>query len=313
MGIVFMGTPEFAVPTLYGLIESNYDIQTVITQPDRPKGRGKTLMPPPIKVLAEQHHIPVLQPEKIRAPVIVQQLTMLAPEVIVVVAYGQILPEAILKIPRYGCINVHASLLPKYRGAAPIQWAVMNGERETGITTMRMDRGMDTGDILLQQTILIEPDDTTATLFEKLAHMGAELLLHTLHLLLQGGLTPIPQAHEAATYAPLLKKEDGLINWQESARRIAHKIRGLLPWPGAYTHFHGRTVKILKARAEPLEGETALVAPGTVASIDPAIGPLITTGDGGLRILEIQPENKPSMVCRDFCHGYHLAVGARFE
>jgi methionyl-tRNA formyltransferase len=311
MTIVFMGTAEFAVPTLRILHEHGYAIQAVVTQPDRPKGRGQQVIPPPVKVLAEQHQIPVLQPEKIRAPEVQHQLQTLAPDVVVVVAYGQILPKAILQIPKLGCINVHASLLPKYRGAAPIQWALIRGEHETGVTTMFMDAGMDTGDILLQQPVAIAAEETAGTLREKLSEVGAALLLETLQRLAQGAITPIPQPHEAATYAPLLQKEDGRIVWQESARHIVDRVRGCFPWPGAYTFWQGKMIKLLKVTTVPdIENVSALV-PGTIVALT-SEGPIIATSDGYIRLLEIQPENKNPMRCSDFCRGYHLAVGDKF-
>lgn len=303
-----MGTPEFSVPTLRLLLENGYDVQSVVTQPNRPKGRGRKIVPSPVKVLADRYTIPVLQPEKVRTAEIQQKFKELAPDAIVVVAYGQILPEAILQIPRLGCINVHASLLPKYRGAAPIQWAIIQGEPETGITTMLMDKGMDTGALLLQKSVPIEKEDTAGTLQDKLALVGAELLLQTLQHLEQEMLTPIPQNHTAATFAPLLKKKDGVIDWQEPAFRIYNKVRGLFPWPGAYTYFQGKTLKLLNVKVEQeLEG-VELLAPGTVAALDNVTGPAIATGEGYIRILEVQPENKKPMRCQDFCRGYHLAV-----
>ena len=309
MTIIFMGTPDFSVPTLHLLLENEYDLQAVVTQPDRPKGRGRKVVASPVKVLAGHYQIPVFQPEKVRAPQIQQQLKDIAPDAIVVVAYGQILPESILQIPRLGCINVHASLLPKYRGAAPIQWAIIQGENETGVTTMFMDKGMDTGDILFQKTVPIEEEDTAGTLHDKLAFEGAELLLQTLQNLEQGRIMPTSQNHDAATYAPLLKKKDGAIDWQEPAFRIYNKVRGLFPWPGAYTYFQGKTLKLLQVKVEQeLEG-VALLAPGTVVALDSVSGPAIVTGEGYIRILEVQPENKKPMRCSDFCRGYHLAVG----
>lgn len=311
-----MGTPEFSVPTLQILLELNYTVQAVVSQPDRPKGRGRKIVPPPVKVIAEQHGLPVLQPKNVRTPEFQQTLREFAPEAIVVVAYGQILPESILKIPGLGCINIHASLLPKYRGAAPIQWAIIRGEAETGVTTMLMDKGMDTGNMLLQQSVPIAPDETAGTLHDKLSRIGATLLLQTLQGLEKGIIIPIVQDHEAATYAPLFTKEDGRIDWHQAASQINNKVRGLFPWPGAYTRFRGKLVKILKSRVEQYPHRKQAPndsAPGTVVALDNAVGPLIATGDGGLRILEIQPENKRPMPCSDFCRGYHLAVGEKIS
>jgi methionyl-tRNA formyltransferase len=313
MTIVFMGTPDFSVPALRILLENTYDVHTVVTQPDRPKGRGRKIVPSAVKVFAERHKIPILQPEKVRSQEIQQRLKDIAPEVIVVVAYGQILPESILHIPKLGCINIHASLLPKYRGAAPIHWAIIRGEKETGVTTMLMDKGMDTGDMLLQKKIPIEEEDTAGTLHDKLSLVGAELLLQTLQHLEQGTITPTPQNREAATYAPLLKKEDGRINWQEPASQIYDKVRGLFPWPGAYTSFQGKTLKLLKVRVEQEPVNSNLPAPGTVVALDNIAGPIIATGDRYIRILKVQPENKKPMHCSDFCRGYHLGVDHKLE
>ena len=312
MKVVFMGTPDFAVPTLQILIERGHTLQAVVTQPDRPKGRGRTLVAPPVKMLAEQHGIPVLQPEKVRNAEFVQTLKTLAPDVMVVVAYGQILPESILNIPPLGCINIHGSLLPKYRGAAPIHWAIIRGETETGITTMFMDKGMDTGDMLLKKTVPISPSDTTGTLHDTLSQVGAELLIDTLGRLEQGALERIPQDDELASYAPMLKKEDGRIDWGEPADVIDRRVRGLFPWPGAYTHFQGKMVKLLEVALEELpSGLKGQAQPGEVLALDSAKGPLIACGEGCVRILKIQPQNKKVMICSDFCRGYHLTAGVR--
>ena len=313
MNIIFMGTPEFAVSTLQKLIESGHAVRAVVTQPDRAKGRGQHVIAPPVKTLAEQHGIPVMQPRRVREEAVVQQIRDINPDVIVVVAYGQILPETLLRIPRLGCINVHASLLPKYRGAAPMNWAIVRGETETGVTTIFMDKGMDTGDMLLTRTIPIEPRETTATLHDKLAALGAELLIETLRQAEAGTLVRIPQDHAAATYAPLMKKEDGLIDWNESAQAIDCKVRGFFPWPGAYTTIHGKCVKVLQGEVEtdvPCDLREHL--PGMVVRLDQTRGPLVATGKGFLRIVEIQPENKKPMRCNDFCRGYRLNVGDRF-
>jgi len=313
MNIIFMGTPEFAVPTLQKLIEGGYAVQAVVTQPDRAKGRGQHVVAPPVKTLAEQHNIPVLQPRRVREEAVVQQIRDLNPDAIVVVAYGQILPEALLKIPRLGCINVHASLLPKYRGAAPMNWAIVRGETETGVTTMFMDKGMDTGDMLLVRKIAIEPRETTATLHDKLAALGAELLIETLRQAEAGTLVRIPQDHAAATYAPLMKKEDGLIDWNEPAQAIDCKVRGFFPWPGAYTTIHSKCVKVLQVGVETnTPSDLPEQQPGMVVQLDQVHGPMIATGAGHLRIMEIQPENKKPMRCSDFCRGYRLNVGDRF-
>ncbi|PIE32892.1 methionyl-tRNA formyltransferase [candidate division KSB3 bacterium] len=313
MNVVFMGTPDFAVPTLQQLIDYHYNVLAVITQPDRAKGRGRNVVSPPVKLLAQEHKIPVLQPEKVSTEKVVQALKELAPDVIVVVAYGQILPESILRIPPRGCINIHGSLLPKYRGAAPIHWAIIRGETETGITTMFMDKGMDTGDMLLTRSLPITSDDTTGRLYDTLSLLGAELLIETLQQLEAGTLQRIPQDSAQATYAPMLKKEDGVINWNEPAVEIDRKVRGLFPWPGAYTYFRGKMAKILQVEctAEPAQAKDIL--PGTVVALDKTSGPLIMTGFGCIRLLRVQPQNKNAMDCHDFCRGYQLTIGSRFE
>ncbi len=307
--IVFMGTPEFSVPTLQRLIDSDHSVIAVVTQPDRPKGRGNRVVAPSVKMLAQQYAIPVLQPQRVKASEIRRQLEKLTPDAIVVIAYGQILPQSILNIPRLGCVNVHASLLPKYRGAAPFQWAIIRGEPKTGVTTMLMDKGMDTGDMFVQQAIPIEAEDTAATLHDRLAQVGADVLMRTLQGLEDGSLLPIPQNNAEATYAPLLKKHDGLVDWRKTAADIANAVRGMSPWPGAYTHFQGNRVKLLKVRVEAAAETTAEA--GTVVALDQQQGPLIATGAGQLRILEIQPQNKKPMRCSDFCRGYCLQVEDR--
>ncbi|MCP4402131.1 MAG: methionyl-tRNA formyltransferase, partial [bacterium] len=297
---------------LQRLIDLRHTVQAVVTQPDRAKGRGRSVLAPPVKLSAEKHGIPVLQPERARQPECIRRLKELAPDVIVVVAYGQILPESILHIPPLGCINIHASLLPKYRGAAPIHRALIQGETETGITTMFMDKGMDTGDMLLKRTVPISPSDTSGTLHDTLSHVGAELLSDTLEQLEKGELERIPQNHELASYAPMLKKEDGRIDWNEPAKVIDRKVRGLFPWPGAYTYFQGKMVKLLEvAPGECPSGMKKEPQPGEVLELDSASGPLIASGQGCLRILKIQPQNKKAMKCSDFCRGYHVTIGAR--
>lgn len=235
MRIVFMGTPEFSVPSLNALLRSGHAVVGVVTQPDRPKGRGQELAASPIKQLALAHKIPILQPLKMKDPAFLESLSAWKPDLIAVTAFGRILPKVVLDLPPKGCINVHASLLPKYRGAGPIQWAIIKGERETGITTMLMDEGMDTGAMLLQERVSIEPDETAGTLSVKLAEIGGRLLITTLEHLEKGSLAPTAQDHGCATMAPLLKKEDGLLDWTQSAADLANRVRGLTPWPGAYT------------------------------------------------------------------------------
>ncbi len=306
MRIVFMGTPDFAVPSLEALLKSGETVVGVVTQPDRPKGRGRALTPSPVKLVCQREGLAVLQPLKMKDPAFLQALKEWHPDVIAVAAFGRILPPAILSLPPKGCINVHASLLPKYRGAGPIQWAIINGEQETGVTTMLMDEGMDTGAILLQETVPIEPDDTAGTLSAKLAQVGARLLVDTLRRLKAGTLVPSPQDHAQATMAPPLKKEDGLIDWSRPAVDIANRVRGLVPWPGAYT-FAGDTLwKIWKAA--PRDGPTAQAPPGTVIGLTKdAI--LVATGSGLLSITEIQPANSRRMTVAEFLAGHHLSPG----
>ncbi|MCG3116664.1 MAG: methionyl-tRNA formyltransferase [Candidatus Manganitrophus sp. SA1] len=300
---VFMGTPDFALPTFEALAESE-EIIAVVTQPDRPKGRGEILTPPPIKIAALKRSIPVLQPERIRKdPAFIQHLSQLAPDVIIVVAFGQILPESVLKIPRFGCINVHASLLPKYRGAAPIQWAIIRGERETGVTTMQMDPGMDTGPILLRRSVPIEPDDTAATLSPRLAKIGASVLIETLSILKEGKLSPITQDHSQATLAPLLKKEDGLIRWEENAEAISHRARGVDPWPGMTTFYQGKRWKITKLQIGSREGEWG--QPGEIIRLSEK-GLEVAAGMGYILINELQPEGGRRMTAQEYAAGHPI-------
>lgn len=303
MKTVFMGTPEFAVPSLKALIESGEEVVAVVTQTDKPKGRGLEVISPPTKVLSEKHSIPVLQPQKIRTDEFFNNIKNLNPDLICVVAYGKILPKNILDIPPYGCINVHASLLPKYRGAAPINWAIIRGERVTGITTMKMDEGMDTGDMLLKREMTIDDEDTGETLSGKLSEMGAEVLIETIKLLKEGRLNPIPQDHSQATYAPMLKKEDGNIDWKKSAEEIRNLIRGTLPWPGAYTTLEGKLLKIYKARATKDSGR-----PGEVIKSNSEIL-RAATGIGALDILEIQIEGGKRLQTEAFLRGRRIKEG----
>ncbi len=301
-----MGTPEFAVPSLEALLRSPDQVVGVVTQPDRPKGRGQVLTPPPIKVLCQREGLPFLQPAKMKDPAFLDALRAWAPDLIAVAAFGRILPPLILEIPPKGCINVHGSLLPKYRGAAPIQWAVMNGETETGITTMLMDAGMDTGDMLLQERVPIAGDDTGGSLSIRLAEIGGRLLVETIRRLKEGSLTPIPQDHAQATMAPLLKKEDGLINWHRRATDIANQVRGLSPWPGAYTHAEGERWTVCRASStgQPARGHT----PGAVGETGKD-GILVATGDDLLAIMELQPANSRRMTAAQYLAGHPLAPG----
>lgn len=303
--VVFMGTPDFAVPTLKALHNSRHRVRLVVTQPDRPKGRGRRVIAPPVKVAAEQLGVSVVQPESVKTDAFAQQLAQTAPDLLVVAAYGHILKPRILDIPKLGPINIHASLLPKYRGPAPIQWAIINGEDKTGVTIMQMAAGMDTGDILMTAEETILPDDTAATLHDRLATKGAELLLQTLDAISEDRLQPTPQDDSRASYAPLLKKSDGRIPWQRSATRLDAFIRGMNPWPGAFT-FHGDTrLKIYRARPCPLDQD---VAPGTVVH-GFADELRVAAGQGALSIEEIQIASGKRMGIRDFLLGYTLPRG----
>lgn len=300
-----MGTPDFAVPTLEILHKNGYDIVGVVTQPDRPKGRGQKLAASPVKEYALKHGLPLYQPERVKTPDFIVQLRALAPDFIVVVAYGQILSEEILTLPAYGCINVHASLLPKYRGAAPIHWALINGERTTGITTMYMDSGMDTGDMILQAEIPITSEDTTGSLHDKLAVIGAEVLYRTLQQVSAGNAPRIAQDGIQATYAPLLKQEHECMDWGRTAQELDCQIRGLNPWPGAFTTHRNRRLKIW--RAVPLTGPAGQRA-GTVLAVDRE-GIVVATAEGSLRLIELQPQNNKRMFAADYARGQRVEPG----
>jgi methionyl-tRNA formyltransferase len=307
MRIVFMGTPEFAVPSLEALLRSDDQVVGVVSQPDRPKGRGHRLVAPPVKVVAEQAGIPILQPLKIRTPEFLQALSAWQPDLIAVAAYGRILHTPILRLPPMGCVNVHGSLLPKYRGAAPVQWAVINGETETGITTMLMDEGMDTGPMLLQEKLRISPDDTAGTLAPRLAQLGGRMLVDTITQLKAGTLAPKKQDDGQATLAPLLKKEDGLIDWTMNAIALANRVRGLSPWPGAYTFFGTERWNIWKAVSN---GSAVADKPGTIVAVNKqAI--VVATGDGLLDIREIQIANSKRMSVGQFLAGHCVMVGGK--
>jgi len=305
MRIVFMGTPDFAVPSLEALLKSDDPVVGIVTQPDRPKGRGQRLFPSPVKIVAQREGIPLLQPMKMKDPSFMTELSAWKPDVIAVAAFGRILPPSILSLPPCGCINVHGSLLPKYRGAGPLQWALINGEAETGITTMLMDEGMDTGAMLLQEAITIGSEDTAGTLSPRLADLGGRLLVETLTRLKAGMLTPRPQDHDKATLAPLLKKEDGIINWTMPATSIANRIRGLTPWPGAYTFSKMNRWTI--SRASVLDEATTL-DPGQITALaKDAIH--VATGVGVLAIRELQPANGRRMPAAQYLAGHPLQIG----
>lgn len=303
--IIFMGTPDFAVPALRALHEGQHDVLAVVTQPDRPKGRGRRLIPPPVKEVAAEMGHPVLQPPKVKEPWFVEKMTAMNPDLFVVVAYGHLLPGSFLSIPHLGAINIHASLLPKYRGPAPIQWAIINGEQETGVTTIWMDEGLDTGDILLSAKVPIQPDATAGSLGRRLAEKGGHLLIETLAMLKSDGLAGKPQDKSGATYAPLLKKEDGRIDWSKDAKALDAFVRGMNPWPGAFTFLSGKRLKVLKAKGlQDPTGEN----PGTVMEGFP--GDLnVATGRGSLTLLEVQLESAKRLSIRDFLRGFSVSPG----
>jgi methionyl-tRNA formyltransferase len=311
MRIIFMGTPDFAVASLEALLQSDDTVVGVVTQPDKPKGRGQTTMTAsPVKQLAEKAGVPVVQPVKMKDPAFLDVLREWQPDFIVVTAFGRILPQIILDLPSKGCVNVHGSLLPKYRGAGPIQWAVINGERETGITTMMMDAGMDTGAMLLQERVTIDPDETAGSLSVKLAKVSGPLLIETLRRLKDGTLRPHPQDHSRATMAPLLKKEDGQIDWTASADEIANRIRGLSPWPGAFTYAGEERWTIWKATA--LSDGSTTEEPGTaVAVTKDAVH--VATGRGVLAVTELQPANSRRMTVQQYIAGHRLSPGFRLQ
>jgi methionyl-tRNA formyltransferase len=299
MRLVFLGTPAFAVPTLESVVEAGHEVLVVVTQPDRPSGRGQRTAPPPVKETAMRLGLPTYQPERIRRPEAVEHLRSLGTEAMVVVGYGQIIPQAVIDLAPLGIINVHASLLPKYRGAGPIQWAIINGEARTGVTTMRIDAGLDTGDMLLKAETEIGPEENAVELGRRLAASGADLLVKTLGGLARGTIVPQKQDPAEATYAPMLKKEDGQIDWTADARAIHNRVRGMQPWPGAYTRFRGQTLHVWKAR--PAGG---VVAPlGRFASLRP---PCVSCGSGALELLEVQLEGRKRMAAADFVNGQRL-------
>ena len=298
--ILFFGTPEFALPSLKALIETPNEILGVVTQPDRPKGRGRKLTPPPIKVLAQKHNLPIYQPEAVRDKVFLKEVQQLKPDLLVVVAFGQFLPKALLEIPPLGGINVHPSLLPKYRGAAPINWAIINGETITGISIIKVSLQMDSGDILFQKAISIEPDETAGELHDKLATLGAEALLETIRQMQSGTIISIPQDDRLATYAPKLKREDGYIHWDKPAINIANLIRGLAPFPGAYTYLDGKLLKLFRPKAISASVEAP---PGTIVEATHD-GLKISTGQGVLLIKEVQLQGKRRLPVKEFIKGH---------
>ncbi len=307
MRIVFAGTSEFAVPALEALIASPHEVIAVITQPDRPKGRGREMQMPPVKVIAQAHSIPTLQPEKMRHAESIAEIKSCGPvDVMVVAAYGQIVPQELLDWPLIGCVNIHGSILPKYRGAAPVQYALISGEKQTGVTTMFMDAGLDTGDILLQTTLDIDPSEDAGQLGERLALMGADLLLRTLTGLKDNTIAPIPQDDDLATKAPSLKRDAGSIDWSRPAQDIVNLIRGCTPRPGAFTKLSGSQVKIWKATVSHFNGEPGLMLAADNNGIE------VAAGVGSVRIIEVQPESRKKMPAADFARG-GIKPGDRFD
>lgn len=322
MNIIFMGTPGFAVPSFRALLDEGYNVMAVVTQPDRPKGRKRVLTPSPVKVEAEIRGIPVLQPEKLRQADSVEALRALKPDLIVTAAYGQILPKSVLELPALGCMNIHASLLPKYRGGAPIHYAVMRGESVTGVTIMYMAEGLDTGDMISRVEVPIEDSDTTGTMFEKLSLAGADLLKRTLPDLLAGSIKAVPQNDAEAIYSPNIKREDELIDWSRGSISVFNQIRGLNPFPGAYTIWNGENMKIWSSKKPPAAGASHgnIAAGGTNLDANPAIAPgtvlqsseegiEVKTGDGTLWITEIQPSGKKAMDVAQFLRGSTIPEG----
>jgi len=308
MKLVFMGTPDFAATILEGLIGSKHEIMAVVTQPDKKKGRKQEVSCSPVKELAMRHGIEVLQPKKVKEPSFLALMNEMKPDAIIVAAFGQILPKALLDIPEYGCINVHASLLPKYRGAAPIQYAILDGESETGITIMYMDVGIDTGDIILQEKLAIEPDETGGSLFEKMAALGSGLLLEALEQIENGTASRIKQDDEKATYVKMITKEMGRLDFSQPAVKLERMVRGLDPWPSAYTFIDGKNLKIWKAEVENDDDASAGKKPGEVIELrKDAI--VVKTGEGKLLIKELQLEGKKRLPADAFLRGYKISCG----
>jgi len=307
--IVFMGTPEFAVPSLEALIDTQ-SVTGVVTQPDRPAGRGREVRPSPVKVAAEAAGLPLYQPPSLREREAAEPLHTWAPEVIVVAAFGQILRPHVLDLPPHGCINVHASLLPRWRGASPIQHAILAGDEETGVSLMQMDPGLDTGPVYIEEAVPIHPDETAQSLHDRLADLGAEMLRAHLDAILSGLLAPQPQDDEAATYAPMIKKEDGRIDWTASAAQLDRHVRAMTPWPSAFTTWDGQRLKILAA--QPVEEEDVPGGePGEVTGHEEAI--VVVAGEGGLRLQEVQLAGKEAMVAAAFVRGRPEFIGSRLR
>jgi len=301
MRIIFLGTPAFAIPTLEAIVKAGHEVPLAVTQPDRPRGRGQELSPPPVKQAAIRLRIQLYQPERIRTPEAQARLAELKPEIMVVVGYGQIIPQAVIDIPARGIVNVHASLLPRYRGAAPIQWAIISGETRTGVTTMQINAGLDTGDILLRAGTEIGPDETAIELSERLSVMGADLLVETLRGLERGAIVPQKQEEALATYAPVLNKDHGRIDWQLTAEAIHNRVRGLLPWPGAHTRFRGQMLHVWRAR---IAHEHTPLPPGRFLS---GARLCVACGGGVLELLDVQLEGRKRISGPEFARGQRLS------
>ncbi len=303
--ILFMGTPEFALPALSLLVKGKYPLVGVVTQPDRPQGRGRAWLPSPVKVMALAHQLPIVQPERIRDDGFLETFRSLAPDLVVLAAYGQWLPREIIDQPELGCLNIHPSLLPKYRGSAPINWPIINGEKVTGITIMQMTEELDAGDIILQEETPIGVNETFDQMHDRLAHRGAELLIRAIGMTVSGTVHRVPQDGAAVTYAPRLKKEDRLLRWGQDVSPIVNLIRGLSSAPGAFTFLDGKKLKILRARAEITDTG---VAPGTMVS-QKGTGLKVAAGNGWVHLLDLQMENKKRMPAEDFLRGYQVQAG----
>ena len=308
MKIIFMGSPDFSVGTLEALIEAGHEVVLAVTQPDKPKGRGKEMQFTPVKECALKYNIPVYQPRRVRDAQCMEELQKYNADIMVVVAFGQILPKEILEMTPYGCVNVHASLLPKYRGSAPIQWAIINGEEVTGVTTMQMDEGIDTGDMLLKTEVIIEPKETGGSLFDKLAAAGAKLCVETLEALQNKTVTPIPQGETTTAYAKMLDKQLGNIDWNQSAIEIERLIRGLTPWPSAYTNWNEKVMKIWDAEVSDIDVEMEDAKSGTIVKVDKDAF-YVQTGEGLLKVCELQIPGKKRMDAGAFLRGYQVKVG----
>lgn len=312
MRVVFLGTPEFAVPSLTALVEVGHQVLAVVTQPDKPRGRGQHVQPSPVKTKAQELGLPVLQPERVSAPEFIEQMRALDPEAVVVVAFGQKIPPALLTLPPLGCINLHASLLPAYRGAAPIVHALWRGEEVTGVTTMYMDEGWDTGDIILQRPVPIRPEDTAGSLHDRLAAEGAQLLCQTLAQIAAGTAPRAPQDENRASYAPRLREEDAALKWERPALELHNQVRAFNPVPGAYFYWSGRRIKVWRTAVLKKKGEAeAAGPPGEVVTVDHQSGALwVRCGEGQLALLEVQPENRGRMTGAELARGYRIQRGA---